>query len=83
MLIDVRGDDLQETSTFGAIRDRAAALMRKCVIGPPHLGGTSFLGEVDGLVVQVFGALREGGGMVYCFFSPGTWLTSFEVTAQI
>ena len=66
--IDVFPDDVQETSSFGAIKDRAAKLMQTCVIHDPHFGGWSVVGEEGNLFVEVFGTTEEEEGRdCYCF----------------
>lgn len=51
--IDVVEDDDEERTTFAAILKRAFDLVLECVIHPPHLGGRSFIGADEKLVVSV------------------------------
>ena len=53
--LDVIDAGVVETATFAAIIKRAFDLTVECVIGPPHLGGRSFLGRDLGLEVLIYG----------------------------
>ena len=52
-MIDVLGDDVEETTTFAAILTQAFYIAPKCVIQPPHFGGKCRVGERGMLGVAV------------------------------
>lgn len=45
VIIDVLGDDVEETTTFFAILSKGFDIALKCVINSPHFGGRSRVGE--------------------------------------
>ena len=54
--IDVNSDDDQETTTFEMISIAASQLAWSCVVPPPHLGGTVYVGPKSVMNVTIFGA---------------------------
>ena len=53
VLIDVLGDNVEETATFTTILTQAFEVALKCVIQPPHFGGKSRVGERGMLGVAI------------------------------
>ena len=53
VIIDVLGDDVEETTTFSVILSKVFDIALKCVINPPHFGGKSRVGERGMLGVAI------------------------------
>lgn len=54
--LDVNSDDDQYTTTFERISIAASQLAWSCVVPPPHLGGTVYVGPKSVMNVTIFGA---------------------------
>lgn len=57
--IDVQSSDDVETASFGQIAHEAGLVLLGCVVQPPHLGGSQWVGEQKVMKVTVFGYRRE------------------------
>lgn len=53
--IDMLSDDDVETASFSDIAHEAGLVVLGCVVHPPHLGGTQWVGERRVMQVSVFG----------------------------
>ena len=73
-LIDVIGDDVEETTTFRTILETAFDITLKCVLQPPHLGGRARVGQRHMLGVAVLG--RASGTLLK--ISVRLWLGMVE-----
>ncbi|KAL8822534.1 MAG: hypothetical protein Q9191_006734 [Dirinaria sp. TL-2023a] len=63
VIIDVQSNDDVATTSFNEIAHEAGVVLLGCVVQPPHLGGSQWVGERQVMKVSVFGARR---------FAPGT-----------
>ncbi|CAF9926680.1 MAG: hypothetical protein HETSPECPRED_006392 [Heterodermia speciosa] len=71
--IDMDSDTDEETLSFRELAVDAAAVMARCVMNPPHLGGTLLVGRRKSMNVTVFGYPKHGGrGPLSGFGDGGT-----------
>ena len=56
VMIDVQSNDDIETASFSQISHEAGLVVLGCVVRPPHLGGSQWVGEKKVMKVSVFGS---------------------------
>ena len=62
LTIDMDSDNDEETLSFKDLAVDAGAVMVRCVMAPPHLGGTMLVGQRRSMNVTVFGYRKRVGG---------------------
>ena len=62
LTIDMDSDNDEETLSFKDLAIDAGTVMVRCVMIPPHLGGTTIVGQRKSMNVTVFGYRKPVGG---------------------
>ena len=62
LTIDMDSDNDEETLSFKDLAVDAGTVMVRCVMNPPHLGGTILVGRRKSMNVTVFGYRKRVGG---------------------
>ena len=62
LTIDMESDNAEEILSFKDLAVDAGTVMVRCVMNPPHLGGTLIVGRKKSMNVTVFGYQKRIGG---------------------
>ena len=71
LTIDMDSDNDEETLSFAKLAVDAGTVMVRCVMSPPHLGGTILVGQRRSMNVTVFGYRDRAGGRPLSGFGDG------------
>ncbi|KAL8794044.1 MAG: hypothetical protein Q9195_003344 [Heterodermia aff. obscurata] len=71
LTIDMDSEDDEELTSFKDLAVDAGTVMVRCVMNPPHLGGTILVGRRQAMNVTVFGYRKRGGGRPLSGFGDG------------